>query len=140
MGRKRSLVLNMPTVLVVDDDATTRFMMSEFLDTLGYSCVTAVNGKDCLEQLSEHPTLCDMVLMDIHMPQTTGLEASQFIRAMDTHPPASMPIVAVTADTAFGAARKVVAYGMDDVLLKPVDLKSLKNTLVRHIGLPVRPS
>lgn len=130
----------MPTILVVDDDATTRFLMSEFLDILGYHCVTASNGTDCLEQLTAQPRLCDMILMDIHMPEITGLEASQTIRAFETHPPASVPIVAFTADTAFHASHKVMAYGMDDVLPKPVDLKSLKKTLARHIGAPVRPS
>lgn len=134
----QSQASNVPTILVVDDDATTRFLMSEFLDILGYGCVTASNGTDCLAKLVEHPALCDIILMDIHMPEITGLQASQSIRALATHPPSSLPIIAVTADTAFHANHKVAGYGIDDVLPKPVNLKSLQRTLARHIGTPVR--
>ena len=127
------------TILVVDDDETTRFLMSEFLNLLGYGCILAKDGLDCLAKLGHSPRMCTLILMDVHMPQVNGLEVSRSIRALEADPPATLPIIAVTADSAYHSAAAVRAYGIDDVLPKPVDLRQLKLLLARFTGGAVRP-
>ncbi|WP_435311318.1 response regulator [Primorskyibacter sedentarius] len=124
----------MKKIIVVDDDATTRFMMSELLDAMGYECETVSSGMACIALLRMRPNEFSMVLMDIHMPGVTGLDTVSYIRTLEEDPPRSIPIVAITADSSFHARRTVQTHGMDDVLAKPVDMALLSQTLKTYLG------
>lgn len=124
----------MKKIIVVDDDATTRYMMSELLDTMGYECECVASGMACIALLRTDPENYNMVLMDIHMPGVTGLDTVSYIRGMEEDPPRTIPIVAITADSNFHARRTVQHYGLNDVLPKPVDMGRLSNTLTTYLG------
>ena len=85
----------MKKIIVVDDDATTRFMMSELLDAMGYECETVSSGMACIALLRMRPNEFSMVLMDIHMPGVTGLDTVSYIRTLEEDPPLP-PIAAFT--------------------------------------------
>ena len=116
-------------ILVVEDDKTTRFMMSEFLYALGYDYVLVENGGACLAKLMTEPESVSMILMDIHMPSLTGLEATAWIRDSESDPPRTIPIVAVTADTTYHDVDKIRSFGMDSVLPKPVRIEDLEGII-----------
>jgi len=112
-------------ILVVDDDPTTRFMMTEFLDALGYPHVVVANGCECLATLVTDPDGFDLILMDIHMPYITGLDSTTWIRGLEIDPPRSIPIIALTADTRYHNIADLLPFGMSDVLSKPVSMDQL---------------
>lgn len=119
----------MQRILVVEDDAITRFMMTEMCDALGYSCETVPGGQECIDLLDREPSKFDIVMMDIHMPRISGLDASSHIRNAETDPPKNLPIVAVTADEHWHNVHRCRAAGFNDVLPKPVTLGALRKTV-----------
>lgn len=122
----------MTDILVVEDDDTTRFMMSEFLETLGYHCEVVESAEACLDTLRDAKTRFDLVLLDIHMPGMSGLSAAKAIRAAPTDALRRIPIVAVTADVAYHDPNALTGHGLDGVLPKPVDLTALDLTIQKH--------
>ena len=117
-------------VLLVEDDDLTRFMMTEMLDELGVVVDVAVDGQHCIETLRREPNKYDVVLMDIHMPRKTGLEALQEIRKQPEDPPRGLYVVAVTADPKWHDHSTAREAGFDAVLSKPVSVSSIRNMLV----------
>ncbi|MFK7753335.1 MAG: response regulator [Sedimentitalea sp.] len=118
-------------VMVVDDDPTTRFMMAEFLDALGFEHSVVSSGSECLAQLMTDPSSFYAVLMDIHMPHVTGLDTCGWIRGLESDPPCNIPIIALTADNQYHRPEDVAPFGMTDVLPKPVSLDDLNEKLTR---------
>lgn len=124
-------------ILLVEDDPSTRFLLSEMVDELGYDCDQAQDGRDCLRQINDDPGRYDLILMDIHMPAVSGLEASHSIRTAETDPPRSIPIIAVTADAQWHSRPKCRAAGFDDVVGKPVTMKNL-DIAIRNLSRDAR--
>ena len=118
-----------PTILIVEDDTITRFMMTEMCDKLGFRCETVPGGQECIDLVDEDPHRFAMILMDIHMPRVSGLAASQHIRSTRTDPPKNLPIVAVTADEHWHNPHRCKAAGFNGVIAKPVTLGKLSDTL-----------
>lgn len=112
-------------VLVVEDEAITRFMMTEMCDELGYRCKTAANGEQVLEVLERDPDIADVILMDIHMPKLSGDDVTRRIRQADTDPPKNVFILAVTADQDWHDLERCRAAGFNGVIPKPVSLRSI---------------
>jgi two-component system, cell cycle response regulator DivK len=83
-----------PTVLIVDDFADARDLMTLVLTDAGYDVLTAIDGRDALRVArAEHP---DLVLMDILMPVMDGVEATRRFKADPAL--ARTPVIAYTAD------------------------------------------
>ncbi len=121
-------------ILLAEDDALTRFMMSEMLDELEFDYDVCKNGEECIQMVSASPGTYALVLMDIHMPQKTGIEATKDIRAADSDPPRSIPIVAITADQHWQNPARCNAAGFDDVMPKPVSMNELEIRIKRCIA------
>ena len=117
-------------ILLVEDDEETRFMMSEMLDVIGATVDLAADGQECLERLEEEPNKYDAVLLDLHMPRKSGLEALEEIRAHRSDPPRSLHVIALTADTAWHDEAKAKSKGFDRVMPKPVNMTSIRNALI----------
>jgi two-component system, OmpR family, response regulator RegX3 len=106
------------TVLVVEDEPTLRETLAEALESEGYRAVQAGDGKSGLALFrSEHP---DLVLLDLMLPELSGLEVTRQVRAES-----SVPIVMLTARDA--EVDKVVGLelGADDYVTKPFSLREL---------------
>jgi two-component system, sensor histidine kinase and response regulator len=121
-------------VLLVDDSGLNQLVTRTQLETLEYSVDVADDGRQALEALARSEY--GAVLMDCHMPQMDGFEASARIREREggrRH----TPIIALTADTSEEDRARCLAAGMDDFLTKPVQLDELGAVLSQwtHSGL-----
>lgn len=72
--------MNSPSILVVEDNATTSKMMRIALQSAGYSVVEAANGRAALEHIESHPP--DLIIQDLVLPDLDGLQLAQRIRAL----------------------------------------------------------
>lgn len=107
------------TVLIVEDDPSTRKLMETVIRQNGFEPVTAENGQDALEVMdSKH---VDIVVLDIMMPKMDGYEFTRTLRAGDC----SLPILMVSAKESIEAKRKGFLVGTDDYMVKPVDTEEL---------------
>jgi DNA-binding NtrC family response regulator len=113
----------MARILVVDDDERICKVFAEFLTGEGHEPMVASNAREALEFVrTSHP---DLVLMDVRMPGTDGLEALKLIREVD-------PDVHVVIMTAYGTSQtsiEAMRWGAYDYLIKPLDLHVLKKVI-----------
>lgn len=117
-------------VLVVEDNVINLMLVETVLKRGGHKVTSVENGLLAVNAAREH--LYDLILMDIHMPEMDGLEATAKIREMEgAH--AGVPIIAVTANAMEGDRERFLAGGMDDYLPKPIDADALLQ-LVRDYG------
>lgn len=107
-------------VLIVDDDQGIRETLSELIEELGYETFSAEDGLCALDQLENGPYLC--VLTDIMMPNMTGLELIQKIKARDV----SIPIIVITGYASLEIAIDAMKYGASDFISKPFKVKQIE--------------
>lgn len=119
-------------ILLVEDDYFTRFMMKEIIDTLGVDIDVAENGQDGCDRLTQNPDAYGLVLMDIHMPKLSGVDAARMIRSSPHDPPKNVPIFAVTADVQYHDLSTVAKLGMDGFIVKPVTPGELNALVDRY--------
>jgi signal transduction histidine kinase/FixJ family two-component response regulator len=103
-------------VLVAEDNGINQLIVSTLLRRAGYAVDTVENGAEAVAAVER--VAYDLVLMDVHMPVTTGPQAVQQIRAMPSSG-ARLPIIALTAHAMQGAREDYLAAGFDDYLSKP---------------------
>lgn len=121
-------------ILLVEDDYFTRFMMQEIIDTLGIEVDIAENGQEGCELLDKSPGDYGLVLMDIHMPKLSGVDATQIIRQKPNDPPRNVAIIAVTADEQYHHKSVVSKHGMDGFIAKPITAVELNGLIDRYCG------
>ena len=119
-------------VLLVDDEIYNRELAQFILDKWHLDVVTADDGRAALKHLEDHQRF-DLVLMDLHMPNMSGIEATQHIRQRLG---LSLPILAMTATATPARLREARKIGMDGHLLKPFREAELLSTLLRLLDLP----
>jgi signal transduction histidine kinase/ActR/RegA family two-component response regulator len=120
-------------VLVVEDNAVNRHVVLALLAKCGCTCAVAEDGAQAVDAVLREPF--DLVLMDCHMPNVDGFEATRRIRRSDG-PVARLPIVALTASALNEDLARCREAGMDEVLTKPLTLAALRALLDRV--LPAR--
>jgi signal transduction histidine kinase/DNA-binding response OmpR family regulator len=119
-------VLANKKILVTDDDVRNIFSLTKALEIHNMQVLTAVDGKDALQQLESNPDM-DVVLMDIMMPEMDGYEAIQSIRKKPQF--RKLPVIAVTAKAMTGDREKCIKAGASDYISKPVDIDQLLSLL-----------
>lgn len=119
-------VLKGKTILVADDDVRNIFSLSKSLENYKMNVVSAVDGKDALQQLEEHGNI-DLVLMDMMMPEMDGYESTRRIRSNPKYK--KLPIIAITAKAMTGDREKCIQAGASDYITKPVDVDQLISLL-----------
>ena len=110
-----------PVVAVVDDDEAVRESLRFLLDIAGYDAVTFESARDYLDHLSGQPATC--LVLDQHMPHTTGLELLATLRQRGLRLPTALITGSPSPDlvrqaTALGAARVLEKPLADDALLR----------------------
>lgn len=113
--------------LIVDDNATNRFVAKAMMRNLGFDVTLACNGAEAVEYVGHDQF--DVVLMDMHMPQMDGLEATRRIRAIEG-PQNTVRIFALSASVLEEDVRKCANAGMDGFLAKPLSAADLRAALV----------
>ncbi len=119
-------------VLVAEDNRINVMLANSLLTKMGHRVDTVANGREALEALSRAPY--DIVLMDVHMPEMDGLEATRRIRLAEAagRRRGRLPIVALTASALEGDKQICIEAGMDDFLSKPLDPEQLRSVLARY--------
>ena len=116
------------SILVVDDNPVNQRILAALLESFGIECGFAASGTQAVEAWRLRPW--DAIMMDVHMPDMDGVQATRIIRAEESRANRAMtPIIAVTASV---LTHEVEAYrqaGMDDVLPKPIELSALARLL-----------
>jgi two-component system sensor histidine kinase RpfC len=126
-ARVRSLRL-----LVADDLASNRTVMRRLLERAGHDVVFAVNGEEALDVLAS--TDLDAAILDLHMPDITGLDVIKQTRVMQAGRERKTPMIVLSADVAVETMREVEANGAFAFLSKPVVIERLLDTLARIAG------
>ena len=115
-------------VLVVEDDASLRKLMSAALKQNGYQPFTAEDGEMALDMLEK--TNIDIVISDIMMPNMDGYELTMQLRRAKI----DIPILLVTAKESFEDKQRGFMAGVDDYMVKPIDV----NEMVLRVGALLR--
>ncbi|HMG81815.1 MAG TPA: response regulator [Ferruginibacter sp.] len=119
-------VLKNKVVLLADDDVRNIFSMTKALEKHSMKIIPAMDGKEALQLLAEHPEV-DVVLMDMMMPEMDGYESIKAIRKNTNTK--NLPVIAVTAKAMTGDREKCIAAGASDYISKPVDIDQLVSLL-----------
>jgi CheY-like chemotaxis protein len=120
-----------PRVLIVDDLETNRLLLELFLQRHGFQTEVAEGGEAAIRRAARGGL--DVILMDLHMPETDGLAATRRIR--EAEPPGQrVPIFALTASLARGTREQCLEAGMDEHLTKPLDIERVRTLLVRFLA------
>lgn len=115
-------------VLLVEDNAINQEIAQELLGLWGLEPDIAANGQEAVDAASAKAY--DLIFMDIQMPIMDGLEATRRIRA-GGGPNTATPIVAMTAHATLSERQRSLEAGMNDHLIKPIDVARLRET-TRH--------
>jgi CheY-like chemotaxis protein/HPt (histidine-containing phosphotransfer) domain-containing protein len=118
-------------LLVVDDDASIRWLTRRQLERLGVSAEAAENGEKALEML--RAGRFDMVLTDCHMPRMDGVALTRAIRAEPDPRLRGLPVVGLTADVTGRQRERALQAGMAEVAIKPLSRWQLSHVLARHL-------
>lgn len=116
-------------LLVVEDMPLNQLLMKIVLDGLNIKHDMAGNGQLAIQKL--FLSTYDLILMDLHMPEMDGFEATEYIRKTML---LNIPIIALTADIINSDIEKCKTYGFNDYISKPVDEKELYNKIIAALN------
>ena len=121
-------------ILVAEDNTLNAEVIMKILETRGVHAELARDGEEALEIFENSgPYHFQAILMDVMMPIMDGLEAARAIRACSLQDAATIPIVALTADTDPANEQKCLEAGMSACLSKPIDTAQLFSTLYKEM-------
>jgi two-component system chemotaxis response regulator CheY len=112
-------------ILVVDDDKTTRKLLSLFLKGKGYEVVTAENGLDAMEKLGIDSI--NLIVSDMNMPYMDGIELAKNLKSDQGW--SSIPIIMITTEADEEDKKKAFEAGVDDYLVKPANADQINDSI-----------
>ena len=118
-------------VLFIEDDPMNRRVVKDMLDVAGATMAEAAWAEEGLARIEAERF--DVILVDLRMPGTDGFETIRRIRGRGDDK-GELPIIVVTADTAFDLRERCLAVGADDVLFKPVAMDALFDSIGRVLA------
>ena len=116
-------------VLVAEDNAVNRRVAAALLSRQGHSVLLAKDGREAVSKAATHAL--DLVLMDVQMPELTGLQATAEIRAAEAGTGRYLPVIALTAHALTGDRERCLEAGMDGYLTKPISAAALRAEIER---------
>ncbi len=115
------------TVLVVEDNDLNMKLFHDVLEVGGYNILQAKDGMEGWRMAREHRP--DLILMDIQLPDVSGLEVTKWLKADETLK--SIPVIAVTAFAREGDEEKFLEGGCDAYIDKPISIPGFLQTVER---------
>ena len=129
-GRGPRIAGTAKTVLVVEDNELNMKLFHDLLDAHGYRTLQTRNGMDALRIAREQRP--DLILMDIQLPEVSGLEVTKWLKEDDDL--RQIPVVAVTAFAMKGDEERIRQGGCEAYISKPISVVMLIDTVRRFIG------
>ncbi len=115
------------TVLVVEDHDLNRKLFHDVLEAGGYNVLQAKDGMEGWRMAREQRP--DLILMDIQLPDVSGLEVTKWLKADETLK--SIPVIAITAFVMDGDEEKFLEGGCDAYIVKPISISNFLQTVDR---------
>ena len=117
-------------VLVVEDHEDNRQILRDLLENAGYDMIEAKDGEEALmAAASQRP---DLILMDIQLPEVSGLEVTKWLK--DDDELRSIPVIAVTAFAMKGDEERIREGGCEAYLSKPISVGKFIETIRHFLG------
>jgi two-component system cell cycle response regulator DivK len=118
------------TVLIVEDNELNMKLFHDLLDAHGYKTLQTRNGMEALSLAREHRP--DLILMDIQLPEVSGLEVTKWLKEDDQL--RKIPVVAVTAFAMKGDEERIREGGCEAYLSKPISVGKFIETIRHFLG------
>ncbi len=118
------------TVMIVEDNDLNMKLFHDLLDAHGYQTLQTRNGMEALALAREHHP--DLILMDIQLPEVSGLEVTKWLKEDDKL--RSIPVVAVTAFAMKGDEERIREGGCEAYISKPISVSKFMDTVRQFIG------
>ncbi len=118
------------TVLVVEDNELNMKLFHDLLEAHGYNILQTKDGMDALRIAREHKP--DLILMDIQLPEVSGLEVTKWIKEDENLK--SIPVIAVTAFAMKGDEEKIRDGGCEAYIAKPISVTNFLETVRRFLN------
>ncbi len=118
------------TVLIVEDNELNLKLFHDLLDANGYQTLQTRDGLEALEMARAHRP--DLILMDIQLPEVSGLEVTKWLKEDDQLK--AIPVIAVTAFAMKGDEEKIREGGCEAYLSKPISVAHFLDTVRRFLG------
>jgi two-component system cell cycle response regulator DivK len=117
------------TVLIVEDNELNMKLFNDLLEAHGYFTLQTKDGVEALRMARTHRP--DLILMDIQLPEVSGLEVTKWLKEDDDL--RTIPIIAVTAFAMKGDEQKIRDGGCEAYIAKPISVASFMNTVERFL-------
>jgi two-component system cell cycle response regulator DivK len=115
---------------VVEDNELNMKLFHDLLEVHGYNIIQTKDGMDALRLAREHKP--DLILMDIQLPEVSGLEVTKWIKEDDDLK--SIPVIAVTAFAMKGDEEKIREGGCEAYIAKPISVTNFLETVQRFLN------
>jgi len=122
------------TVLAAEDVEINREILAALLEETGVSIDFVETGKAAVSRFTENPGRYNLILMDVHMPEMDGYEATRTIRTLELARAKDIPIIAMTADVFKEDIERCISAGMNDHVGKPVSRDDLHEKLKKYLA------
>ena len=117
-------------VMIVEDNELNMKLFNDLLEAKGYQTIQTRNGMDALGLAREH--VPDLILMDIQLPEVSGLEVTKWLKEDDRlH---AIPVIAVTAFAMKGDEERIRKGGCEAYISKPISVSKFLETIETYIG------
>ena len=117
-------------VMIVEDNELNMKLFRDLIEASGYDTVRTRNGLEALDLARKHRP--DLILMDIQLPEVSGLEVTKWLKEDDElH---SIPVIAVTAFAMKGDEERIREGGCESYISKPISIGTFLETVRRYLG------
>lgn len=117
-------------IILAEDNVINQKLVKIIIEKLGWSVEIAWNGKEVLKLLEQKDF--DLILMDMHMPEMDGIQATKIIRKLDNKSK-DIPIIALTANAYKEDKIKCIDVGMNDFMAKPLNKEDLRKIILKYV-------
>lgn len=118
------------TILIVEDNELNMRLFDDLLQAHGYGTVQTADGREAIDLAREHHP--DLILMDIQLPEISGLEVTKILKADDDLK--AIPVIAVTAFAMRGDEEKIREGGCEGYIAKPISVPNFLETVSSFLG------
>lgn len=118
------------TVLIVEDNELNMKLFHDLLEAHGIGTIETFEGKNVMDLARQHKP--DLILMDIQLPEVSGLDVTKWLKADDELK--HIPVIAVTAFAMKGDEQKIREGGCEDYISKPISVGRFMETINQYLN------